>query len=339
MSSMIREYLLEEKAGSGAVGVVYKARHTVLNRIVAVKVLHQYHLTNSDLRDRFFNEAKTMSGLSHPNIVSLYDYVTDGDTLALVMEFIEGRPLDEMIARETGPISFERALHLFKQMLEGMSYAHARGMIHRDIKPSNIMVTTDSKVKILDLGLALAKDSKRLTQDDTKMGTLFYMAPELLHRPNHSVQSDIYALAMTLYEMLTGIMPLELEGQSYHSLINRILNEELPDPRIHYPYIPIWLVQLLQKCLRKDPAERYSSCDDILLCIESNEGNEDFGTVPEVSLPHIEKETSTNYSQHTANQNKVPSHTSNVLMRSILTLFGAFLVYLLMLQLILGVFN
>jgi len=335
MSSMVKEYVLESRAGSGAMGVVYKARHRTLNRAAAVKVLHKQHSSNSELRIRFCNEARAMSGLSHPNIVSLYDFVDEGHTLALVMEYIDGKPLDEIIENETGPIPYERALGLFRQMLEGMSYAHARGMIHRDIKPSNIMVTADDRVKILDLGLALAQDSKRLTQVGAKMGTMFYMALELLTGPNHSVQSDIYALAMTLYEMLSGAMPLDNPESSDFMIMNQIMKEELPDPREYYPHIPTWLVNLLKRSLSKDPAKRYSSCDDMLVELDTNRGNEDFDEPDSMLyLENAEMEISPDPPDYYQS-----SSGSNVILRSIFSLIGAFFIYLVTMQLVFGVFD
>jgi len=336
MAVKVRGYILDKKLGAGAMAEVYKGRQRSSNREVAIKVLHKHLLNNREVRLRFSNEASAMAGLSHPNIVRLFEFVEDKYSPALIMEFVNGKALDELIAQDTGAIPFERAISLFRQMLEGLSYAHARGMIHRDLKPSNIMITNDDKVKILDLGLALAEDSKRLTQVGAKMGTMYFMAPELFSGPNHSVQSDIYALAMTLYEMVSGAMPLESENQSDFLLMEKIIKEELPDPREYYPYIPNWVVTMLKKCLSKEASQRFVSCDEILLFIESNEGNDEFepeeAPQPSTFFPDLQE------GYYEVQSNNTNFH-SNIILRSTFALIGSIVVYLIVLQTILGIFD
>jgi len=189
----------------------------------------------------------------------------------MVMEYVEGRSLDQMIGDEYGPIPHEKALPLFLQILEGIAYAHSRGVIHRDIKPSNVLVAKDGQAKITDLGIAKIAGKKGLTRTGAQMGTLYYESPEQIRGAKDvDHRADIYSLGMTLYEMLAGRLPFDGEGdtsefQVMSSIVNR---QQHLDPRDYYPHVPEWLVRVVQQATHMDPDKRLQTCEsfrDLLL--------------------------------------------------------------------------
>ena len=254
-------YHVEGIIGQGGMGTVYRGIHTALERPVAIKVLHENLAQDQDICRRFRDEARLMARLQHPNLVQLYDFRDDTEHLVLIMEFVAGSSLDRMIGREVGPIPFERALPLFMQMLDGVETAHRHGVLHRDIKPANILVTEDHRAKITDFGIAKIAGKKGLTRTGTRVGTLYYMAPEQVRGEEADARSDLYALGVTLYEMLSGHMPFNM-GTTDYMIMSAILKEQLPDPRTYYPHIPDWLVEALFRAVDKDPHQRFSSCSE-----------------------------------------------------------------------------
>ncbi len=240
-------------------GVVWRATDTRLDRTVAVKILHEHHSRDPQLRERFSREARLQASLSHPNIVTLLDYIETEDRLALVMEFIEGRSLDQIIGREVGPIVSERALPIFFQLLDAFDYLHSRGIIHRDIKPSNAIVTPSDVVKVTDLGIAKIIGQQGLTRTGTKLGTLWYMSPEQVKGIEATERSDIYSLGITLYEMVTGRVPFDATTSSEYKIMDWIVKHDLPDPREYYPHIPDQVVDAIRLATEKDPGLRFAS--------------------------------------------------------------------------------
>jgi serine/threonine protein kinase len=247
-------------------GTVWRARHETLGRVVAVKELLSSLASNTELRERFKQEAKALALLQHPGIVSLYDYVETPDGAFLVLEFVDGKPLDRHIREVTGPIPAPRAAELMGQALSAFAYAHKEGVVHRDVKPANLMVTPDGRLKVLDFGIAklVGEADKKLTKTGTKMGTVLYMSPEqVLGHPVDS-RSDIYSLGVVLYEMLTGHYPFDVESATEFTVYNHIVREPLPDPRRHYPAIPEAVVRVIERATAKDPKDRYVSCSEFL---------------------------------------------------------------------------
>ena len=273
----IRDYIIEELIGAGGMGMVYLARHETLQRPAAIKVLLENLTANSQLRERFVQEAKLMASLSHQKIVTLYEFTTDPQ-LCLIMEYIEGKGLDRMIGQEIGPIPWERALPLFTQVLSGVGYAHSRGVVHRDIKPANILVSETGLVKITDFGIAKIAGQKGMTRTGIQMGTLYYESPEQIRGASDiDHRADIYSLGMTLYEMLAGRLPFDTEGgTSEFDITQQIVFEENPTPDTFYPHIPEWLVVAVKKATMKDPNRRFQSCEEFLEYIEKRgDGNQD----------------------------------------------------------------
>lgn len=260
----IGQYEVIEKLGEGGMGVVYKGRDPRFDRFVAIKLLHPSLLTDAQVLERFKAEAVIQAKLSHPNIVSVYDFIFEETRLAMVLEFIEGRPLSAVLETE-GALPLERGVALMAQVLSALDYAHDCGLVHRDIKPANIMVQrvrNDEIARVMDFGIAkiLGADKQR-TAASAKMGTLAYMSPEHLRSPRDVDQrSDIYSLGVTLFEMLTGRLPFDAETE--YDLMRRIVEEPPEIPLERAEAIPPPVRQALLRAMAKDPAERFQECGD-----------------------------------------------------------------------------
>jgi serine/threonine protein kinase len=261
-------YQILSVLGQGAFGVVYKARHSLMGRTVAIKVLHE-EMPDSMLMRRFQVEAQAASNLSHPNIVTVYDFGTSSNNqLYLVMDFVEGTDLDETLQSE-GRLAVQRALNIFIQACDALEHAHHRGVIHRDLKPSNIMLaTTDGAadtVKIVDFGLAklAAVNAERLTATGDLLGTPLYMSPEQCLGEPLDPRSDIYALGCIMYRVLTGHLPIE--GKN----ILATLYQQISAPPVPFEksapglQIPACVEKIVLKALQKDPAARYQSMAEL----------------------------------------------------------------------------
>ncbi|MBC8074794.1 MAG: serine/threonine protein kinase, partial [Chloroflexales bacterium] len=199
-------YALEQKVGEGGMARVYRGRDTRLNRTVAVKVLHPQYADDPGFLRRFQHEAQAAANLSNHAIVDIYDVGQDGDTHYIVMEYVDGRDLKSLINREA-PLDIDRAVGIAEAVANGLEAAHRLGLIHRDIKPQNIMVSADDQVRITDFGIAKSHLSTALTETGVTFGTADYIAPEQAQGHPATPPSDIYALGVVLYEMLTGRLP------------------------------------------------------------------------------------------------------------------------------------
>jgi serine/threonine protein kinase len=187
-------------------GTVYLAEHLTIHRKVAIKVLKPEVAQKEEIRKRFKNEASLMAHLQHPNIVGLIDYLEQEDGLYLIMEYVDGRGLDEVIKDLSQPFPIPRATEIFIKVLSAFAYAHKNGIIHRDVKPSNILITSNDEVKVLDFGIAklVGETQNHLTKTGTHMGTVYYMSPEQVKAEQLDQRSDIYSLGITFYELLAG---------------------------------------------------------------------------------------------------------------------------------------
>ena len=263
LGKKILNYEIKKLLGEGGMGNVYLAEHTQLGRKVAVKSLHPQLVKNEGLRARFKKEASTMAHLQHPKIVTLYDYVEEEDGLFLIMEFVEGLPLDEYIREKSGPIPSEIAIPMMMQILDAFSYAHSKGIVHRDIKPSNIIISDRDEIKILDFGIAklLSEAGNKLTKTGTQMGTVFYMSPEQVQGKDIDIRSDIYSLGVTFYQMLTGISPYDGMTTEFE-VYSKIVSEPLPNASSLYPGVPEFLDKVILKATAKNKADRFQSCEE-----------------------------------------------------------------------------
>ncbi|NND70354.1 MAG: protein kinase [Rhodothermales bacterium] len=261
IGTRISHYTIEDELGRGGMGVVYRARDERLDRHVALKFLPDGLESNPGARDRFLQEARAASALDHPNICTIHDIGEDehGKTF-IAMALYEGRTLDAII-RDSTAISVSQACSIARQVAAGLAGAHDRGIVHRDIKPSNIFVTDDGLVKILDFGLAKLAGTADITRDGSTVGTASYMSPEQARGEDVDNRSDIWSLAVVVYEMLTGTKPFR--GDYEQAIVYSILNEPAAPALDARPDLPPPLVDILERCLAKAPTDRWTSVRDI----------------------------------------------------------------------------
>ena len=255
---VLGDYVLLGKIGAGGMGMVFKARHVRMDRIVALKVLPRNMMKQPEAVDRFHQEVKAAAQLFHPNIVTAFDAGEDSGVHFLVMEYVDGQPLSRLI-KEHGPFNVEKAVDYILQAATGLQSAHDRGMVHRDIKPSNLMLDVDGVVKLLDMGTARygQEQDENLTKSGVIMGTVNYMSPEQAKDP-HSVdhRSDIYSLGCTLYYMLIG--KSVYSGDMIQTLMAHA-NSNIPSMCAQNDEIPIWLDDIFAKLVAKKPEDRYDN--------------------------------------------------------------------------------
>lgn len=257
------------KIGEGGMGIVYMAEHVTLPKRFAVKCLSPTLTRKSDFRERFFLEAQNQALLDHPNIVQVTDFLEKDDYFFLVMEYANGKELDDVIS-EKDRLSEEESLSIFKDALTGLNFAHSKGLVHRDIKPSNILVDDDGRVRIMDFGIAILAGDKRLTAAGVNIGSPWYMSPEQIRSPkNIDHRSDVYSMGIVLYEMLTGNVPFE--GDTDYAIKNQHINADVPDPLEINPDISERLAKIITRALEKDPDDRYSGCGEFLQYIQAYE--------------------------------------------------------------------
>ncbi len=268
------EYELLEQLGQGGMGVVYKARHIHFEENVAIKRLWEQFSNDPTVLELFLNEGKILRSLHHRNIVQVSGLFAFEGSHYIVMEYIEGRTLSEIIKRETGPIRRERAISLFKQMLEGVAYIHSqpKPIIHRDLKPLNILVTSNDTVKITDFGIAKALDAGGQASTVVK-GTPVYMSPEQIINPKTvDIRTDVYSLGMTFYEMLCGKTPFHGDTATTPTAVYAaIMNGEVPPPTHFYEHISDELCNFVMKAIHKDREKRFADANEMLRELEKLE--------------------------------------------------------------------
>ena len=254
-------YMITEVVGVGGMAYVFKAFDKVCNRVVAVKILKDEFMSDAQFRRRFTNESKAITMLSHSNIVDVYDVSLEGDTLYIVMEFIDGITLKEYMEKK-GVLTPNEALHFLKQILAGLSHAHERGIVHRDIKPHNIVLLKDGTIKITDFGIARLTKFDTQTISDMAIGSVHYISPEQASGDRTDERSDIYSVGIILYEMLTAKLPFEADSAVAVALMQVQSQPDLPT-EIN-PEIPQGLEDITLKAIMKDPAIRYQTTGAIL---------------------------------------------------------------------------
>ncbi len=268
-------YEVFKHIGQGGMADVFLAMDTILNREVAIKILRSELCADPVSVVRFEREAQAATTLSHPNIVEIYDVGEYKGHRYIVMEYVPGRTLKQVI-RSRGSLEPDEAIDIEKQLVSAVSEAHHKGIIHRDIKPQNIIVKSDGSIKILDFGIAIAKGNIQVTQANNVMGSVHYLAPELAKGKPASVQSDIYALGIVLFEMLSGDVPFKADSAVQVALMQ--MRNEMPSIRTINPSIPQSIENIITRATAKDPSKRYSSCvdmlDDLRTCFRRDRINE-----------------------------------------------------------------
>lgn len=254
-------YEIEERIGAGGMAIVYKAKDTLLNRTVAIKVLREQFGSDEGFIRRFRREAQSAASLSHHNIVSIYDVGKDGEADYIVMEYVKGHTLKEVI-RSKAPFSTERAIYIVRQIADALAHAHANNIIHRDIKPQNILVTMDGRAKVTDFGIARAASSATLTHTGDIVGSVHYLSPEQAKGAQTNEQSDIYSLGIILFELITGKVPYD--GDTPITIALKHIQEEAQLPSTVLSGISSELDGVIMKALAKSVQDRYKSAGEFL---------------------------------------------------------------------------
>jgi serine/threonine protein kinase len=250
-------YELEELVGTGGMSSVYKARDRLLERNVALKVLHPHYSDDADYVERFRREARSVAQLSHPHIVTVIDRGEDGGQQFIVFEFIDGENLKQLIGR-VGPLPVRRAVELALEIADALAFAHDHDLVHRDVKPQNVLLTPDGDAKVTDFGIARSLDVEQgVTQTGTVLGTSNYLSPEQASGQPVTPATDVYSLGVVLFELLTGEVPFP--GENFVAVAMKHMNEPPPDLTEKRPDVPLRLVAAVERALEKDPARRFQS--------------------------------------------------------------------------------
>jgi len=260
-ASLIGRYRVLGELGRGAMGIVYEAADDLLGRAVAIKTINMSAdlAERADHEARFLQEAKAAGGLSHPNVVTVYDVGRESDLLYMAMELLDGQELRDILA--LGELPLATAVDIAAQIADGLAFAHERGVVHRDIKPSNVMVLPGGAVKIMDFGIARIRTSDVKTQTGMRLGSPRYMAPEQLLGQTVDRRVDIFALGVVLYEMLAGIAPFG--GEDVQEIMFRVASFDPPAPSRINPGVPTVLDLVVARAIAKDPAQRYQDAQEL----------------------------------------------------------------------------
>src|SRR3954447_25717240 len=252
-------YELEELVGTGGMSSVYCALDTLLERRVALKVLHPHYGSDDEYVERFRHEARSVAQLSHPNVVTVIDRGNSDGQQYIVFEYVDGESLKELVDR-TGPLPCRRAIELALQIAEALAFAHEHGLVHRDVKPQNVLITPDGDAKVTDFGIARSLDVEHgVTQTGTVLGTSNYLSPEQARGQTVTPATDVYSLGVVIYEMLTGEVPFP--GENFVAVAMKHINEDPPSLLERRPDVPMRLVYAIERALAKDPADRFPSMD------------------------------------------------------------------------------
>jgi len=288
LGQTISHYQVLEKLGEGGMGVVYKAKDTHLGRLVAIKVLPAERVANPERKRRFIQEAKAASALNHPNIVTIHDIAFEDGRDFIVMEYVAGKTLDQLIGRKG--LKLSETLKYSIQMADALAVAHAAGIVHRDLKPANVMVTEKGLVKVLDFGLAKlteaapgdelgetlsGRDQAPHTEEGAILGTVAYMSPEQAEGKKVDARSDIFSFGSLLYEVITGRRAFR--GETKVSTLSAILKEEPQPPSSVAEDVPRDLEKIVARCMRKDPARRFQLMEDVKIALEELKEESDSG--------------------------------------------------------------
>lgn len=283
-------YEILEKVGGGGMALVYKAKCRLLNRFVAVKVLRSEFIHDEEFINKFRRESQAAASLSHPNIVGIYDVGVEDNIHYIVMEFVNGKTLKQLI-REKGKLSIEESLDIAIKIAEALSHAHENHIVHRDIKPHNILVTEDGIVKVTDFGIARAATTSTVTNTSNVIGSVHYFSPEQARGGYTDEKSDIYSLGVVMYEMVTGKVPFQ--GDSPISVALKHIQEDIEPPSNFDNSVPKDLESIVMKCVQKDQSLRYSDIRSLLIDLKKVRNSDEihisnFNDSPTRIIPRID---------------------------------------------------
>lgn len=258
------DYVLLEEIGKGGVGVVYRARHETDNNEVAIKILNQHSIADAKHKQRFRREIRMHAKLKHPNIIEFLDIYDEGDVVALVMELLSGCNLKEYINHK-GALPLHEVLRISTAILSALDKAHESDVVHRDLKPANIFMTDDGEVKLMDFGLAkTTKTNEDITSSGVTVGTYMYMAPEQILGKNIGIHTDLYALGIVLYRMVTAILPFMSTGGGEFEIMEKQVRQVPQNPKAFNPETPDALANIILRLLEKKSTDRPSNCSEVL---------------------------------------------------------------------------
>ncbi len=287
VGEQIGDYEVTGTLGAGGIGQVYQVRHSISQRVEAMKVLLSDRPGTEEISGRFLREIRVLASLDHQNIAALHTAFRHKGELIMIMEFVEGLNLRAKL--NTGPLLMSQSLDYMRQTLSGLAYAHSNGVVHRDIKPSNIMVTRNERIKLLDFGLAFQGLSSDITRTGLILGSLLYMSPEQVMGERVDVRSDIYSVGVTLYQLLTGRAPID--GAGDYAIASGHLKETPTDPTAINPNISASLSAIVMKSLAKAPEDRFQTADAYLEALGSLHSDETM-TLTLLPSPAFTRETS-----------------------------------------------
>ncbi len=284
-------YELEELIGTGGMSSVYRAHDQLLDRKVALKVLHQHFTADAEYVERFRREARAVATLSHPNIVTVIDRGEHEGRQFIVFEYVEGENLKRLIERR-GPAPVTTALELAMQIARGLSFAHGQGLVHRDVKPQNVLMNGDGQAKVTDFGIARSLDVQHgMTQTGTVLGTADYIAPEQAQGQRVDEHTDVYSLGVVLYEMLLNEVPFP--GENFVAVAMRHINEEPPSIRARRPDVPRRVEAAVHRAMAKDPHARFQTmaefCHELEACLAEEQGTQAAGPVSARRAPPVRR--------------------------------------------------
>jgi len=273
---LLDRYELEELVGSGGMSSVYRAHDRLLDRTVALKVLHEHHLHDPEYVERFRREARSAAVLSHPNIVTVIDRGEHDGRQFIVFEYVGGENLKRLIEQRK-PLPVGTALELATQIARGLSFAHRSGLVHRDVKPQNVLLNGDGQAKVTDFGIARSLDVQHgMTQTGTVLGTSDYIAPEQAQGKHVDEQTDVYSLGVVLYELLTGDVPFP--GENFVAVAMQHINDPVPSVRDKRPDVPPRVDAAVQRAMAKDPRDRFPTMADFGRELEACADDTEAGT-------------------------------------------------------------